>query len=178
MESEIWRVRVGELAIFRFFSSNIFSAQVDNEIRAVDAMLLYLRQRLRAENLHKRTDIIVLSDHGMLTVTPANFIDLYQFVGRAEANVYGTSPVLQVVAAQPSRQVAICDKLKEAGKRDGRFTAYDIDSLPDRWRIKNVRRFGPCVVVADPPWAFHDYYGVQEWFPDVDSKCFCFCRCK
>lgn len=146
---------------------------MENEIRAVDAMIAYLKQRLRAESLYKRTDIVVLSDHGMLTTKPVNFIDLYQFVGKDEAEIHGGSPTVQVVAKQPRRQVEICDKLKEAGRKDTRFMAYTIDSLPSRWRIKNAQRFGPCVVVANAPWAFQDYYGVGDWFPDVESEC-CF----
>lgn len=133
-------------------------------------MIVYLQQRLKNENLLQRTDIIVLSDHGMLTTTPRNFIDLYQFVDRNEVKMYGTSPVLQVVANQRNRQNDVCRQLMEAARNDGRFNAYDIRSLPQRWRISNPQRFGPCVVVADPPCAFQDYLDVEKWYPQVQSK--------
>lgn len=132
--------------------------------------MLYLQHRLQVENLYDRTDIIVISDHGMLTTKPMHFIDLYRFVDRNTVEMFGRSPVLQVVANQPHRQHEICHKLKKAGRRDTRFTAYDIKSLPSRWRIQNAQRFGPCVVVANPPCAFQDY-NVQDWFPEVKSAC-------
>lgn len=134
-------------------------------------MIAYIKQRLRAEHLHKRTDIIIVSDHGMLTTKPAYFIDLYQFIGRNEATMHGTSPTLQIVANEPKRQMEICEKLKQIGLNDTRFMAYDIDSMPSRWRVRNSQRFGPCVAVANPPWAFQDYFDVQDWFPDVTSEC-------
>lgn len=115
------------------------------------------------ERLDKRTDIIILSDHGMLTLTPKNFIDLYDFVDRS-VKMYGTSPVLQVVARVPTQQLEVCNELIYAAQSKGNFNAYTMDTLPKRWRVNNPQRFGPCVVVAEPGWAFQDMFDYASWF--------------
>lgn len=66
-------------------------------LKKLDNYTKYIQERLTATGLEKRVNVIYLSDHGMNTVTPPNFIDLTQFVGNDTCKFYGTSPVLQIV---------------------------------------------------------------------------------
>lgn len=132
-------------------------------------MISYLQEQLRRQNLFDRTDIIILSDHGMINLPEENFIDLYEYVDRDDVEMYSGSPVLQVVAKDPSRQDEICQKLKNAAENDFRFNAYDMSTLPEDWHVNNPQRFGPCVVVAEPTYAFQDFEDVEIWFPEVKS---------
>lgn len=66
-------------------------------IKKLDDLTKYIQKRLSETGLDKRVNVIYLSDHGMNTVTPSNFIDLTNFVGNDTCKFYGTSPTLQVV---------------------------------------------------------------------------------
>lgn len=113
-------------------------------VRRLDAFIVYLEQSLLMEDLEDITDVIILSDHGMLTVTPRNFIDLYAFIDENFCKTYGTSPVLQVVCSDDKIQEAYAN-LTKAGNYLGTFKAYTDDLLLNRWHVQNSDRFGPIV---------------------------------
>lgn len=135
-------------------------------LKNLDAILVYLEQSILMEGLDPITDIIILSDHGMLTVETKNFIDLYQFIDKSKCKTYGSSPVLQVVCADGKHKEA-CHNLTIASKSEqmnGKFNAYLNDELYERWHVNNAKRFGPCTVVAEPEYAFQDMFEFAEWF--------------
>ncbi|XP_055315155.1 bis(5'-adenosyl)-triphosphatase enpp4-like [Sitodiplosis mosellana] len=133
-------------------------------VKRLDAFVVYLEQSLLMEGLDTITDIIILSDHGMLTVTPRNFIDLYAWINANKCKTYGTSPVLQVICSDGKANEA-CKNLTEGAKTVGNtFNAYTDEQLLDRWFVRNQQRFGPCVVVAEPGYAFQDMFDLAEWF--------------
>lgn len=134
-------------------------------VKKLDAFVVYLEQLLVLEGLHSTTDIIILSDHGMLSVTPRNFIDLYAFINKNECKVYGTSPVLQVVC-DDGMEIEACKNLTYAAKILGTFEAYNDDELFERWHVRSKQRFGPCSVVAEPGYAFQDMFDLASWFFD------------
>lgn len=72
-------------------------------IQKLDSLTKYIQQKLTETGLAKRVNVIYLSDHGMSTVTPSNFIDLTAFIGNDTCKFYGTSPVLQVVPNDAGR---------------------------------------------------------------------------
>lgn len=66
-------------------------------VSKLDDLTKYIQQKLFDNNLDQRVNVIHLSDHGMSSVTPQNFINLTEFVRSETVSFYGTSPVLQVV---------------------------------------------------------------------------------
>lgn len=135
----------------------------------MDKMVQYLSERLDEENLSKKTDIIILSDHGMDTFTfnnesnDASIINLNRVVSAESCNMYGSSPVLQVVANKGHDQSEICNKLKKGASKNGHYNAYTDDDLDKtKWFIRNDNRFGPCTVVADPGYVFQDMWPVLK----------------
>lgn len=132
-------------------------------VRKLDAFIVYLQQRIAFLNLDRRCDIIILSDHGMRTVTPRNFIDLFEYVDKNVCSMYGTSPVLQVIC-NDGRWDEACKNLTAAAEKLQNFKAYTDEQLPERWRVMNKQRFGPCTVVAEPDYAFQDMYEYALWF--------------
>lgn len=75
----------------------MFIFQITNMVKKLDDLTKHIQQRLSETGLDKRVNVIYLSDHGMTTVTPKNFIDLTNFIGNNTCKFYGTSPILQVV---------------------------------------------------------------------------------
>lgn len=128
-------------------------------------MIQYLTKRLQEVSLLKVTDIIIVSDHGMDTFyyhpeyMEGNIIDLHRVIGRDSCDIYGSSPVLQVVARPGQDQMELCGQLKDAAAVIGHFNVYTNDELKTKkpyWHINNPQRFGPCTVVAEPGFVFQD----------------------
>lgn len=137
-------------------------------VKRLDAFIVYLEQSLLMEGLDDITNIIILSDHGMLTITPRNFIDIYAFIDEHSCKTYGTSPVLQVVCDDDKIEKA-CANLTKAADYLGTFHAYTDNLLLDRWYIRNPDRFGPCSVVAEPGYGFQDMFEIVEWSFDENG---------
>lgn len=145
--------------------------QEADTVRKLDKTIAYLEQMLIVQGFYDKTDVIILSDHGMLTVTPRNFIDLYAFIDSTSCKTYGTSPVLQVICDK-GKGAEACQNLTKAAETLRTFDAYTDDQLPERWHVRNTVRFGPCVVVAKPYYAFQDMFELAEWFFDENGvKC-------
>lgn len=125
-------------------------------LKDMDNMVKYLMEQLKNEGLTRYTDVIILSDHGMETVTANDkyIVELSKYATEEECTMYGDSAVMQVVANEGHDIIEICTKLKKGSKKYGHFEAYLDDDLPEHWHVRNERLFGPCTVVADPGYAF------------------------
>lgn len=146
-------------------------------VERVDNVTRYIQEQLIANNLQHRVNVIYLSDHGMIGVTPPNFINLTEFVVKDSCKMYGSSPVLQIVPTNPSeskmknKQTIFGDlhnfkclgfeneifaNLTRAAEQNGHFKVYNRDNLLDRWHANSARRMGPVLAVADAGYGFQD----------------------
>lgn len=66
-------------------------------VAKLDSITGRIQTKLIKSGLDKRVNVIHLSDHGMNSVTPVNFINLLKFVANGSCEMYGSSPVLQIV---------------------------------------------------------------------------------
>lgn len=135
-------------------------------VMRIDTTILYLLQRLRMEHLLYRTNIVIVSDHGMEVCRLRDSIDLYKYVRKDSCEMYGSSPVLQVIPTNLDKKLEaeICKNLTEAADENKNFTVYCGEELPKRWYIQNPDRFGPITVVAKAGHSFQDLYELAEWF--------------
>lgn len=85
----------------------IFDLQVTKLLSKLDDFTEYIQKKLSDNNLDQRVNVIHLSDHGMSSVIPPNFIDLTEFVRNETVSFYGTSPILQVVPKDNSELLSI-----------------------------------------------------------------------
>lgn len=76
---------------------NQINAQVTKLVAKLDEAVGYVQKRLMETGLDKRVNVIYLSDHGMNSVKPPNFINLNDFLTADCCTMYGTSPILQIV---------------------------------------------------------------------------------
>lgn len=146
-------------------------------------MVKYLSDRLKAAGLAKATDIIILSDHGMDSYyfhpeyVDGDIIDLYRVVSKDSCDMYGSSPVLQIIARSGYNQTALCYQLKLAAALNGHFKVYTNDDLMEKqthWHVRNPQRFGPCTCVAEPGYVFQDIRNMLRESRDYE-KCMKFC---
>lgn len=76
--------------------------QTTTLVAKLDDLTKYIQQKLIESNLDQRVNVIHVSDHGMSTISPPNFINLTDFVRNETVSFYGSSPVLQVVPTDGS----------------------------------------------------------------------------
>lgn len=69
----------------------------------LDNLTQYIQEKLIENGLDKRVNVIHLSDHGMSSVSPPNFINLMDFVANNSCKMYGSSPVVQIVPNDASK---------------------------------------------------------------------------
>ena len=62
----------------------------------VDNITAYLHHCLTNKNLLDKVNVVLLSDHGMTTVTPQRIYNLTQYVNKAFFQIVDSSPVLQI----------------------------------------------------------------------------------
>lgn len=161
----------------------------------MDDLTKYIQDQLVAHDLNTRVNVIHLSDHGMASVSPPNFIDLRQFSTEDSFKWYGSSPVLQIVPNDESELNQQIDfifgklslnefsgkteelyaNLTKGAQENGHFKVYNSTNLPKRWHANNKRRIGPILAVADMNYAFHDMFEASEDYRrkyNVSSKIF------
>lgn len=140
-------------------------------------MVRYLSEQLNSSGLSELTDVIILSDHGMgyyyfnSEEVDESIIDLYRIVGKYSCDVYGSSPVLQLIARPGYDQTELCNKLKRAAAINGNFSVYtsaDLNELKPHWHVQNDRRFAPCIAVAELGHAFQDVRKKLRKRPDYE----------
>lgn len=146
-------------------------------------MVEYLSKQLEAANLSDVTDIIIVSDHGMdsFRYYPEYFdgsdiIDLYRVVGKDSCDMYGESPVLQIIARPGYNQTELCDKLKRTAEFNGNYKVYTNDEIKiqkPHWHVDNEQRFGPCTAFANPGHVFQDIRDHLRKSHDLEKCKYC-----
>lgn len=151
-------------------------------LKDLDNMVRYLNEQLHVGGLSAMTDVIILSDHGMdyYYFNSEDFddsiIDLYRIVSRDSWYTYGSSPVVQAIANPGYNQTELCTKLKQAAKANGNYSVYTDAELKEQkphWHVQNDRRFGVCIVVAEPGHVFQDIRTTLKKYEDYDH-----CKCR
>lgn len=123
----------------------------------------YIKDGIKQHNLESKLNVIFLSDHGMITINQKDMIDLRTFTNTSTYQIYGSSPVLQVVP-NPENMDSVLQSLRAGEKSIGHFHAYTNTELPKRWHYRNDQRVGPITIVADLGYVFNDFYQLIDYF--------------
>ncbi|CAH2019716.1 unnamed protein product [Acanthoscelides obtectus] len=65
-------------------------------LRKLDNATKYLQDQLEAHHLADKVNVIQLSDHGMITITPQTFINITQYMKEGTYTWAGASPCIQI----------------------------------------------------------------------------------
>lgn len=80
-----------------FYTGKFTNLQITNIVEKLDNLTKYIHEKLAAQKLIDRVNVVHVSDHGMSSVASPNFIDFTKWLENGTYEVYGSSPVLQVV---------------------------------------------------------------------------------
>ena len=124
------------------------SAAVDSAISDVDAAIGRLVDGLADRGLLERTNLIVLSDHGMTTIAPDRVIYLDDYVPIEPGEITDLAPATAIDPG-PGRTELIYQGLVNAHPH---LRVYRRQDVPTRFHFRSNRRIAPLLALADDGW--------------------------
>ncbi|XP_055523352.1 bis(5'-adenosyl)-triphosphatase enpp4-like [Wyeomyia smithii] len=150
------------------YYGHIYSPESDRVAQLIvklNDLTRYIYERIREFDLQERVNVVHLSDHGMDSLMPKNFINLTGFApDDIRYDTYGSTPVLQVVPKVKQQTADLYRALKNASEQNGHFDVYTLENLPARWHFNNSLRTGPITAVAKLGYGFDDMWRTVEYY--------------
>jgi ectonucleotide pyrophosphatase/phosphodiesterase family protein 5 len=140
------------------------SNEVLEELEVIDREFDRLFRIMQGKDLLDKTNIIILSDHGMTNLTADPFIvinldadvleentikimisdTIAHFFVKQEGRRRGTSSDV------PDREMIIMNHLRNLKESRGHFQVFLKKDIPERWHYRDSPRIGDIILVADP----------------------------
>ncbi len=124
------------------------SPRMGEAVRRLDDLIGRLIAGLEARGVLDAVDVLVVSDHGMVSTPPEQAIVVDELIDLADVEVSDWTPTWWVWP-KPGREEAIYARLRGAHPR---LAVYRRAELPARWHLKGHRRVSPILAVADEGW--------------------------
>lgn len=136
------------------------SPEVARAVTVVDKALDRLLRGLRARNIYEKVNIIIVSDHGMTPVSPANVVILDEYLQAQQAERIVWGPQVTNIFPKPGEENALFDSIKTAELQHAR--CYRKQDIPARFHYRASRRIAPIVCMADEGWRMFSRQGYAE----------------
>lgn len=143
----------------------INSPEFNAIIEKLDRFTKYIYDKLNESGL-RDVNVIHLSDHGMQTITKERIIDLNNFVNASDYSIVESSAGLQIFP-KPEKFDVVYSRLVDGAKRNGHFTVYKKEEIPDKYHFGKNPRIAPIFIVADTRYAFNDMYEKIEHYEET-----------
>jgi alkaline phosphatase D len=125
------------------------SPQTGKVVSSLDSIIGVIRMKLSALPDAKKINLIVLSDHGMSSVSSERYINLKSVVpNRMIASISGGNPVCLINPAEGKRDSVLNLLNSVKGMK-----AWRKSELPPKWNYGTHPRIPEIVVVADSSWS-------------------------
>ena len=121
---------------------------VDSSIAVVDSALGRLLDGLDSLGLGDRTNLVVVSDHGMTGISPNRVIFLDDYVPLEPGEIVDLAPVT-TIDPLAGRTELILQRLSYAHPH---LAVYRRAEIPIRFRFRDNSRITPIVAIADDGW--------------------------
>lgn len=114
-------------------------------IEESDRIMGYLKEQLRQKQLWEQTNILIVSDHGMVDLVANKTIFLDQIIDleNTERVIWGPLTMIQPKEGEVEE---VYQALKQ---NEQHYQVYKKRDIPERYHLKNHRRVTDLVVVAD-----------------------------
>ncbi len=124
------------------------SPGVDSAIAETDSAIGRLLDGLAARGLRDRTNLIIVSDHGMTTISPGRVIYLDDYVAIGPEEITDLAPATAIDPG-PGRNEMIYRGLVDAHPH---LRVYRREEIPVRFRFRDNPRIAPLLALADDGW--------------------------
>lgn len=121
------------------------SDSVKVALQRADSLIGYLKARMNKEQLWDKTNVIIVSDHGMAPLDKEKIIMLDTIIDTAkiERMTWGAISMIQ----PKDGQLEVMFSQLKAG--ENHYRVFKKEDLPERYHLKNNRRIPSLVVVPD-----------------------------
>ncbi|NXO02464.1 ENPP4 triphosphatase, partial [Rhinopomastus cyanomelas] len=116
-------------------------------LEEVDGHIHFLTERLKASGLWDTLNVIITSDHGMVSCSAQKLIVLDDCIGRDSYTLIDRTPVAAVLPRQNTLEVY--NLLKVCSRH---MKVYLKEEIPDRFHYRRNKRIQPIILVADEGW--------------------------
>ena len=132
------------------------SDEILTAIASVDEAVGLLIAGLRTRDLLDRTNVVVVSDHGMISTSRKRVVFVDDYVDLAVAMPVDWNPVLALWPAEEDMEI-VYEALHDAHPE---MAIYRRDEIPDRFEYGSHRRTPPILGLAAPGWTItnHPYF--------------------
>jgi predicted AlkP superfamily pyrophosphatase or phosphodiesterase len=125
------------------------SAETGRVVVMLDSLVGVIRQKLATLPEAKKINLIILSDHGMESISPERYINIKDIVpNRMITSISGGNPVYQINAAEGKSDSVLYFLNSVKGMK-----AWRKSQLPAKWHYGTNPRIPEIVVVADSSWS-------------------------
>ncbi|MCX6302396.1 MAG: ectonucleotide pyrophosphatase/phosphodiesterase, partial [Bacteroidia bacterium] len=125
------------------------SKETGKIVERLDSLIGVLRLKLSALPFSDRINLIVLSDHGMESISPEKYVNLKSIVPeRMIASMFGGNPVYTINAAEGKKDSVLYFLNRTKGLK-----AYNKSEVPARLHYGTNPRVQDIVVIADSSWS-------------------------
>ncbi len=125
------------------------SPEVRQAIMQMDSLVGMLVDSLKAMNIFEKTNLMIVSDHGMTQLSPDRVILLDDYISLDSIEVVDWSPVLAIRPTLMDTET-IYRRLKNAHPH---LHIYKKAEIPERFHYRNNRRIMPIIGIADEGWS-------------------------
>lgn len=142
------------------------SEEVIDAIKLADDLVGYLMEKLRGNDPDGNINLMIVSDHGMIEVSPDKKVILDDFINTDEIEIISYSPALMFNVKKRGIKTEIYKALK-AGEEN--YRVYMKEDIPERFNLKDNKRTPDFLMIADEGFTINsaEYFESRgEGYPD------------
>ncbi len=124
------------------------SAEVDNSIMRLDSLIGKLFNGLHEIDLYDSTNVIIVSDHGMVDISNEKIINVDKILNELKPKLIDYGPVMYVLPEENQTE-NIYNKLKLA---ENHFKVYKRSEIPEYFHFSKNPLISDIVLIAEPGW--------------------------
>ncbi len=121
------------------------SPEVIEAIKRADDLMGYLMQLLNQKQISQKTNLIIVSDHGMTDISRDRVVILDEMINPDDLEVISYSPAM-MANVKGNNLDEIYSALKA---NEEHFNVYKKEEIPERYQLKKHRRVPELLLVAD-----------------------------
>jgi predicted AlkP superfamily pyrophosphatase or phosphodiesterase len=122
------------------------SPELVSAVERADDLVGYLKKRMEESGLTDITNLMIVSDHGMASVSRERIVVLDDIIDPNDLEMIAFSPVIMANVKEGANLEEIYHSLKE---NEEHYKVYLKDEIPARYHLKNHPRIPELTIVAD-----------------------------
>jgi predicted AlkP superfamily pyrophosphatase or phosphodiesterase len=124
------------------------SAAVNSSLAEIDQAVGRMMEGLKSRKLLGRSHVIIVSDHGMTSISRDKTIWIDESVDSSEFTLTDGTPVAFVLPNDPNNTISIFQRLQNASI-DKHWSVYLKNDIPERFHYRDNIRIPPIIAIAD-----------------------------